>query len=171
VVIACCAGRDNSLDSLLWHHYSVRYHRPLTDYSTAKRTHSRVSLLFSRIAAASLLHARLAPSREPFSHASHTSFNPSSSFRAAANTSRPHARSPRSLCLSSCRSPCRNSAAGPVVRVHMTCCRRAQEPHVATSSLPFPASRLLPALAPHQMPLTISIVMVSERCSCSSVCR
>jgi hypothetical protein len=67
-LIACGGGRrDNSLlcigttgppNTATRLHYST---------TTAKRAHSRVSLLFSRIAAASLRHARLAPSLEPFS--------------------------------------------------------------------------------------------------------
>ena len=111
------------------------------------------------------------------SRASHASFSPTashlppSSFRAAANTSRLRARSSRSLCQSDSPRRAATLRPGPVVRAHMTCCWRAQEPHVASSCLPSPAEQLLPALAPHQLPLTISIVTVSERCSCSSVCR
>lgn len=93
----------------------------LPDSTTpAKRTHSRVSLLLWRIAAASLLHAALAPSpsslSRPLSSAATPPIHlplPPSSFRAAANTSRPRARSSRSLCLSFCRWPCRNSACWP----------------------------------------------------------
>ena len=153
----------------------------LPDSTTpAKRTHSRLSLLLSRIAAASLLHAALAPpSREPLTSLSLCSPTlphvhlPSPSFRAAANTSRPRARSSRSLCLSFCRWPCRNSACWPrrpSAHDLLYCCW-AQEPRVASSILPSHANRPLPVLAPHQLPLTISVVTVSECCSCSSGCR
>ena len=144
----------------------------LPDSTTpAKRTHSRVSLLLWRIAAASLLHAALAPSlsslSRPLSHApTRPSSLPPSSFRAAANTSRPRARSSRSLCLSFCCWPCRPRAHDLLPAGSGAACSLF-ESSISCKQTPATACPT-PAAAPA---LTISIVTVSERCSCSSVFR